>query len=97
MQTDHTEFDKLNDVVGELLEGPAAREGWVLDLTQVDYIGSALLGLLVNLRQRVKAGGGRLVLCGLSQHILKALKTCSLQSLFLIADQRDSAMKRALS
>ena len=97
MSIDHTEFDKLNDVVGDLLDGPPARERWVLDLKQVDYIGSAMLGLLVNLRQRVKAGGGRLVLCGLSEHIHKALKTCSLQSLIIITDQRDSAIRRAVA
>jgi len=97
MQIDHTEFDKLNDVVGELLEGKPATERWVIDLTHVEYIGSALLGLLVNLRQRVKTGGGRLVLCGLSQHVDKALRTCSLQSLFTITDKREAAMKRAAS
>ena len=97
MQIDHTEFDKLNDVVGELLEGSPASEKWVIDLSHVEYIGSALLGLLVNLRQRVKSGGGRLVLCGLSEHVNKALKTCSLQSLFTIADKRDAAMRRAAS
>jgi anti-anti-sigma factor len=97
MTTDHTEFDKLNDVVGDLLEGKPASEKWVIDLSHVDYIGSALLGLLVNLRQRVKAGGGRLVLCGLSDHLNKALRTCSLQSLFTIADRREAALKRAAS
>src|SRR4051812_6375750 len=76
MQTDHTEFDKLNDTIGDLLEKTAA-DRWVIDLTEVDYIGSALLGLLVNLRQRIKAGGGTLILCGLSDHVTKALKTCS--------------------
>src|SRR5580765_3430704 len=95
MTIDHTEFDKLNDVVGELLEGKPATEKWIIDLTHVEYIGSALLGLLVNLRQRVKAGGGKMVLCGLSEHVNKALRTCSLQSLFNIADKREGAMKRA--
>jgi len=94
MSTDHTEFDKLNDVIGDLLERTAA-DRWVIDLKEVEYIGSALLGLLVNLRQRVKSAGGTLILCALSEHVTKALKTCSLHNLFIIADRREAAVKRA--
>ena len=36
MQIDHTEFDNLNDVAGDLLDGPAAGENWIIDLTQVE-------------------------------------------------------------
>jgi anti-sigma B factor antagonist len=95
LSIDHTEFDKLNETIGELVESTPA-DRWVIDLKEVEYIGSALLGLLVNLRQRVKAGGGTLILCGLSAQVTKALKTCSLHNLFTIADKRDSAVKRAM-
>src|SRR3954467_8215218 len=50
---DPVEFDRLNDGIGKLVEAGAA-ERWVLDLAGVQYVGSALLGLLVNLRQRIK-------------------------------------------
>jgi anti-anti-sigma factor len=97
MQVDPADFDRINESVGELVVGSAASDKWVLDLTGVDYIGSALLGLLVNLRQRVKAGGGTLVLCGVSGQVTKALQTCSLHNLFSIVDKREAAMKRASS
>jgi anti-anti-sigma factor len=96
MQVDAAEFDKINEeVVHEADAAPGDR--WVLDLRSVDYVGSALLGLLVNLRQRIKTGGGTLVLCGLSNHVAKALRTCSLHGLFLIAPHRDEALKLASS
>jgi anti-anti-sigma factor len=91
---DPAEFDKLNETIGDATES-AGGERWVLDLRQVEYVGSALLGLLVNLRQRIKSAGGRLVLCGLSDHVNKALQTCSLHSLFTITPNRAEAVKSA--
>ena len=91
---DPAEFDRLNESV-EAAADTAAAGRWVLDLTQVHYIGSAMLGLMVNLRQRIKSGGGRLVLCGLSGHLAKALATCSLHNLFVVAETRSEALKRA--
>jgi len=89
---DPTDFDKLNEAIGEATDS-AGGERWVLDLRQVEYVGSALLGLLVNLRQRIKSAGGRLVLCGLSDQVTKALQTCSLHNLFTIAPSRAEALK----
>ena len=91
---DPAEFDKLNEAIGDATES-AGGERWVLDLRQVEYVGSALLGLLVNLRQRIKSAGGRLVLCGLSDQVTKALQTCSLHSLFSITSNRADAVKSA--
>ena len=90
---DFAEFDKLNELVGDAA-GQAGDQRWVIDLSQVDYVGSALLGLLVNLRQRVKTAGGRLVLCGLSDQVNKALQTCSLHNLFTIAPARKDAVAK---
>jgi anti-anti-sigma factor len=91
---DPTDFDKLNELVGDATDS-AGGERWVLDLRQVEYVGSALLGLLVNLRQRIKSAGGRLVLCGLNDQVSKALQTCSLHNLFTITPGRADAVKSA--
>jgi anti-anti-sigma factor len=92
---DPADFDKLNETIGDATESAGGGERWVLDLRQVEYVGSALLGLLVNLRQRIKSGGGRLVLCGLSDQVSKALQTCSLHNLFTITANRADAVKSA--
>ena len=91
---DPADFDKLNETIGDATDSHGG-ERWVLDLHQVEYVGSALLGLLVNLRQRIKSAGGRLVLCGLNENVAKALQTCSLHNLFTITPGRDEAVKRA--
>src|SRR5438093_725656 len=89
---DPVEFDRLNEGIARTVDGePDGR--WVLDLSGVQYVGSALLGLLVNVRQRIKSAGGKLVLCGLSEQVNKALRTCSLHTLFTCTHARGDAQK----
>jgi anti-anti-sigma factor len=91
---DSAEFDKLNDNLLELVSDEAHRR-WVFDLSGSHYMGSAVLGLLVNLRQRVKAGQGRLVLCGLGPRLMEIFHATSLVRLFTIVRARDEALRVA--
>ena len=73
---DSSEFDRLNERIGEIfVEQSPAR--WVLDLGPTRYMGSAMLGLMVNIRHRVKSVNGKLALCGLSPALASALATIS--------------------
>ena len=92
---DSDEFDRLNDAILTILSAGGPSAGWVLDLGGLHYAGSSVLGLLVNVRQRVKQSGGRLVLCGLSEHTLQVFRTCSLERLFTIRRTTDEAVDRA--
>jgi anti-anti-sigma factor len=91
---DNADLDRLNEQMLTLFSGQAAAR-WVLDLSGVSYMGSAMLGLMVNVRQRVKQAGGRLVLCALSPSLLQIFQTCSLERLFTIARNRAEAMQAA--
>ena len=91
---DSDEFDRLNEALfAELGKRPDG--AWVLDLSVIHYAGSSLLGLMVNVRQRVKQSGGRLVLCGLSDGLLQIFQTCSLERLFVIRRSVPEAVERA--
>jgi anti-anti-sigma factor len=92
---DIEEFDRLNESILELIRGEPEGQ-WVLDLSQLSYMGSAALGLLVNLRQQIKQSGGRLVLCGLSPQLLQIFKTCCMEKLFRIVKSRKDAVAAAL-
>jgi anti-sigma B factor antagonist len=92
---DIEEFDRLNESILELIRGEPQGQ-WVLDLSQLSYMGSAALGLLVNLRQQIKQSGGRLVLCGLSPQLLQIFKTCCMEKLFRIVKSRKDAVVAAL-
>ena len=91
-QMDFNEFDKIIDALTHVVAAkPSAK--WVIDLTHVEYTGSAILGLLVNLRQQVKESGGSLMLCCMSQRLSDILHACSLDRLFKTAPTRAAAMK----
>ena len=91
---DIEEFDRLNESILELIRGEPEGQ-WVLDLSQLSYMGSAALGLLVNLRQQIKQSGGRLVLCGLSPQLVHIFKTCCMERLFRIVKSRKDAVAAA--
>jgi anti-anti-sigma factor len=91
-QMDFNEFDKIIEGLSRIVAAkPVAK--WVVDVSKVEYTGSAMLGLLVNLRQQIKETGGALVLCGMSPRLIDILNACSLDRLFKTAATRDAAMK----
>jgi anti-anti-sigma factor len=91
---DSDDFDRLNEsLLAELGKSPGG--AWVLDLSMMHYAGSPLLGLMINVRQRVKQSGGRLVLSGLSDTLTQIFQTCSLERLFVIRRSTAEAIERA--
>jgi len=84
-------FDALIDSISTHLD---ARTGWawVLDLSKINYLSSAGLGLLVNIRQKVRKGNGKLALCGLSPKLMELFRSCCLERLFLIEATRPKAL-----
>ena len=90
LQMDVLMFDDLNSA---LISHIMSNKGdYLIDLSRTDYVGSAVLGLLVNLRQKIRAAGGKLVLCQLSPRILEIFRVGSLQQLFTLASTRAAAV-----
>ena len=90
---DSQEFDRLNeDMLTAVSVEPEGR--WVLDLANLNYMGSSSLGLMVNVRQRIKQVGGQLVLCQITPPLMKILRTCCLERLFVIAKSREDALHK---
>jgi anti-sigma B factor antagonist len=91
-QLDSTEFDQLNEALMGVLDR-GIKANWLLDLSSVDYMGSSVLGLMINIRQHIKTGGGKLALAGLSPRMTQIFRTCCLERLFQIGRDREEAMK----
>jgi len=91
---DSLEIDGLMDLALRSLD-KSAGERWIIDLSDVAYLGSAMLGLMVNLRERIRQAGGKLVLCGLSPELLRIFQACCLERLFTIAKTRPEAITAA--
>ncbi len=85
------EFDTINTALADAVTEVGAAK-WVLDLTDVAYAGSALLGLLVNLRTKVRRSRGTLVICCMDPMIERVLRTGSMDRLFTIAATREEAV-----
>jgi anti-sigma B factor antagonist len=90
---DELEFDSLNEALLNAIDASPA-EGWVLDLSQTSYMGSAVLGLLVNLRQRIKHARGTLILCGVTPQLEKIFRACCMERLFVMVKTREEAIAR---
>ena len=89
---DSQEFDQLNDrAITELSR--AGGELWIMDLADVAYSGSSVLGFLVNIRQQIKASDGQLVLCSLRPQLAMIFETSRLNRLFTIAKTRHEAAR----
>src|ERR1700683_3632129 len=88
---DSLEIDGIMDQALRSLD-QLAGERWIIDLSNVAYLGSAMLGLMVNLRERIRQGGGKLVLCGLSPALLRIFQACCLERLFTIVKTRPDAI-----
>ena len=91
-QIDTAEFDRLNESLLSLLEGKSGGN-WIIDMSSVNYMGSAMLGLMVNLRQQIKNIQGQLLLCALSPRLLGIFRTCCMERLFMIVRTREEALK----
>ena len=91
---DSSEFDRLNESVLDVL-GKEPGAGWVLDLSRVAYMGSAVLGLMVNIRQVVMKAQGKVVLCGMNDRLMRIFETCCMERLFKIVAGRPEAIRVA--
>jgi anti-sigma B factor antagonist len=80
---DNTELDQLIErliATIDTLNPPNV----VLDLSKVEYIASAMLGLLINLRQRINARQGKLILAQMPRKLEEVIYTTSMHKLFTI-------------
>jgi anti-anti-sigma factor len=91
---DMTDFDRLTDELLKLLDGRGGA-AWVLDLSDVQYMGSAMLGLMVNVRQRIKSGAGTVVLCSLPPRLGDIFRASAMERLFQIARTFPDALQLA--
>lgn len=92
-ELDSDAFDQLNEALLRLVGGKDSGR-WVMNLGGVSYAGSPILGLLVNLRQQARQRQGSLVLCGVSERLMRIFQACCLEKLFAVYHTQEEAMRR---
>ncbi len=65
---------------------------FVFDFGPSDFIDSAGLGVLVTLSKGVREAGGKLILAGLNEDLMRLFEFTRLDTLFEIAANRDEAL-----
>ena len=76
----------------ELVDKQAQRK-IILDFSQVRFLSSMILGVLIRLRKRAEAIHGRVVICGLRPELHKVFKISKLDRLFEFYSNEEEALK----
>lgn len=64
----------------------------IIDLSDVDYVDSIIIGAMIRILQKTKMGGGRAVFCCASENMLSVLKSIKIGTLWPCFDDREQAM-----
>jgi anti-sigma B factor antagonist len=65
----------------------------LLNLSNVRFLSGNALGILVSLKEKVDAAGGRLRLCGLEPDLLELLRITNLDRIFETYESWEDALK----
>lgn len=88
------DLSAFNEIHQKLLEewSIPVRSAVIVDLAPTHYFGSMLLGLIINIRQRARAGRGEVVVCGASPTLLRVFRTANLERLIDLMPTRQQAL-----
>lgn len=89
-------IEQLGQELFSLVE-QANRLKLVLDLTNVEYLTSSVLGKLITLHRKLHRNQGKMVLFGLSEGVDAILRASKLLTYFAIAGNRDAAIAQLAS
>lgn len=89
-RVDSATASEFENEVNEVIEG--GQHNLVLDLSQVDFLSSAGLRVLVTTRKTLQAAGGDIVLAQPSDRVVETLDTAGLDVLFERYDTREAAV-----
>lgn len=88
--TDEDNIEQLGEALFSLLEKDAQLR-IILDLSQLDYVTSSVLGKFITLHRRLRRQGGMLVLCAMQPNVRETLRASRLLDYFQTADTVDAA------
>jgi anti-sigma B factor antagonist len=88
---DDTVLDEIRTEVTQLI-GKASGPDVLLDFSNVEFMSSAMLGLLGPLHRKISSGHGRLKMCSIRPEILTVFKITNLDKLFSIHKDAPTAL-----
>jgi anti-anti-sigma factor len=90
-ELDYREIEAEREGLLRLADDPSVRN-LVVDFGRTDWFGSTALGLFAQLRQRVRAHGGRMAFCNVSAHEAEIMEVAGLARFWPIYPSREQAL-----
>ena len=66
----------------------------LLDLTDVSYVNSAGLRMLLSIKKQTKAAHGKFILCALKNEVMEIIKICGFDHVLEIAKTEEEALRQ---
>ncbi len=88
---DTAQVQQIGEELNDLVEKRFNRKV-VLDFSNVKFLSSSALGVLITLRKKADGIKGHLVLCGLRPELRKIFKITNLQKLFDFQENEEKAL-----
>lgn len=89
--SDEENVEQLGDELFTLVDDPEVQK-IVLELSEVEYITSSVLGKMITLHRRLHRKHGQLVVCGVTDPVQDILQGCKLDEYFNSAPDADAAV-----
>lgn len=86
----------FNEITEQLIDRWPIERGRdvIVDLSESHFHGSVLLGLIINIRTRARAGGGELIVVAASPGLMQVCRTANLDRLIVMVPTRAQALSR---
>ena len=86
----------FNEITEQLIDRWPIERGRdvIVDLSTSHFHGSVLLGLIINIRTRARAGGGELIVVAASAGLMQVCRTANLDRLIVMVPTRAQALSR---
>jgi anti-sigma B factor antagonist len=91
MVLDSLQVQQIGDELYKLVDGRACRK-LILDMSKVQMLSSAALGVLINLKKKSDAIKGKVVLFGIRQEPMKVFTITHLNKVFDIKPSEEEAL-----
>jgi len=92
---DRNQASELNKRVEALLEED--KHKFVLDLSELKYMNSSGLNILIQLLSKARSKGGEAIICGVNKKVEELLIITKLHTLFTIVPTQEDALKKLLN
>ena len=87
---DRNEAQQLLNQLNLLSEGGI--KNFILELSELKYMNSTGLNVLINVLTKSRKNGGELVICGISKKVNELLLITKLNSVFTVSESTDEAI-----